>query len=571
MSKKISCSSSTEVSPNLTTFITRLPSSPLYQESPSPITFPSLSEELVFPSFSSHYPELFSPNITTRSINDSITPFPESNRIERRNSCILKRTTTDKQTQPQIYTTPNPLYRADNVYTHPHKPSPPYGSKKTPTISLFQRKTSSSDSLKRKSNKHKKTLAQFPKNNLIEENYLSLEQILTTLATNNVDAENKLTLFFRTLPLFTTIDQMLVAVRSVYKEAFPLIQRGLLDLMRHWVESDTDSCRDFLMSDNEVLIVNGLLSSELEETDKVMCKKLKLTIEKMRKKIKKQILVDEEKVSSLPFIPMSSLKWTEYNVKWLAATLTLHEHSLFASIPTSAFFKQMRGERSTISSTICKTITFFNSLSNWVTITLVKEARLQKRIEYLTEMIYLSDNLFFLNNFSSLMAIIAGLNHFSIVRMKMTWKGLDPELLKKYQKLESLMSHTQNYSNYRSLLKKCREPCVPYLGLILADLTFIDTGNLDIVDGKINFAKWILVGNQLENISTYQKLSYKQLTDTPNLLLFIPAISEFQNIDDDECDWYSKIMESADYELTIAQLVEELVQTRKENELLKKQ
>ena len=34
-----------------------------------------------------------------------------------------------------------------------------------------------------------------------------------------------------------------------------------------------------------------------------------------------------------------------------------------------------------------------------------------------------------------------------------------------------------------------RPPCIPYVGLVLQDLTFVHIGNPDTFDGKVNFAK----------------------------------------------------------------------------------
>ena len=50
-----------------------------------------------------------------------------------------------------------------------------------------------------------------------------------------------------------------------------------------------------------------------------------------------------------------------------------------------------------------------------------------------------------------------------------------------------------------------RPPCIPYVGLVLQDLTFVHIGNPDTFDGKVNFAKrWqqfnILVSLQQQKI-----------------------------------------------------------------------
>jgi Rap guanine nucleotide exchange factor 1 len=50
-----------------------------------------------------------------------------------------------------------------------------------------------------------------------------------------------------------------------------------------------------------------------------------------------------------------------------------------------------------------------------------------------------------------------------------------------------------------------RPPCIPYVGLVLQDLTFVHIGNPDTFDGKVNFAKrW-----QQFNILVSTKCNYK--------------------------------------------------------------
>lgn len=42
---------------------------------------------------------------------------------------------------------------------------------------------------------------------------------------------------------------------------------------------------------------------------------------------------------------------------------------------------------------------------------------------------------------------------------------------------------------FRLALAESSPPCIPYIGLILQDLTFVQIGNADLIEDKINFAK----------------------------------------------------------------------------------
>lgn len=85
-----------------------------------------------------------------------------------------------------------------------------------------------------------------------------------------------------------------------------------------------------------------------------------------------------------------------------------------------------------------------------------------------------------LGNFSSLMAILAGLGQSSTARLTHTKNALSPECKKILLELETLMSPQKSFSNYRNALRACKPPAVPYLGVYLQDLTFIEDGNPEV-------------------------------------------------------------------------------------------
>jgi hypothetical protein len=60
----------------------------------------------------------------------------------------------------------------------------------------------------------------------------------------------------------------------------------------------------------------------------------------------------------------------------------------------------------------------------------------------------------------------------------------------------------------RKHLKKVNPPCIPYLGIYLTDLTFVEEGNPDMVQGLINFNKRHLVSELIRSIQQYQLKPY---------------------------------------------------------------
>ena len=147
----------------------------------------------------------------------------------------------------------------------------------------------------------------------------------------------------------------------------------------------------------------------------------------------------------------------------------------------------------------------FNLSSNWVSCALVTQATLEGRISTLKKFIDLMSELEALNNFNGMMEVLSGINSSSVRRMKKTFKGLDAEYTKKFEKFENLLSHQFSYRGYRDHLHNINPPCVPYMGVYLTDLTFLMDGNPDNVDdGLINFKKRRLIAEVIEEIHQYQ-------------------------------------------------------------------
>jgi len=99
------------------------------------------------------------------------------------------------------------------------------------------------------------------------------------------------------------------------------------------------------------------------------------------------------------------------------------------------------------------------------------------------------------------MQLLSGLNNSSVRRLKKAWKGVSEKAKEQMVKLEAVMSHESNFRRYRDLLSshlKEAQPTIPYLALVLRDVTFIIDGNPDhLPNGNLNFEKMKLLGSHL--------------------------------------------------------------------------
>ena len=116
-----------------------------------------------------------------------------------------------------------------------------------------------------------------------------------------------------------------------------------------------------------------------------------------------------------------------------------------------------------------------------------------------------------MNNFSSLMAFIAGFNKSPLTRLKFTMKELPTRTLKRLSELEKLMSAESAYKVYRYRLHSVNPPCIPYLGVYLLDLTYMEDGNPNKIGPLINFSKRRLINTLIREVQQYQNEPYNLL------------------------------------------------------------
>ena len=112
-----------------------------------------------------------------------------------------------------------------------------------------------------------------------------------------------------------------------------------------------------------------------------------------------------------------------------------------------------------------------------------------------------------------------------------------------FNDLSNIVSARYQYSNYRKFMKSCQFPALPFLGVYLTDLTFLELGNPDFLPNSdcINFSKRRKVYRLVEEIKKFQK--------TPFSYPVVPQIQEFlvkqiKGDDDSTMEWDKKFVSS---------------------------
>ncbi|EFA74821.1 hypothetical protein PPL_11854 [Heterostelium album PN500] len=195
----------------------------------------------------------------------------------------------------------------------------------------------------------------------------------------------------------------------------------------------------------------------------------------------------------------------------VARQLTLIDFEIFSSIKPSELLNQSwnKPKLRHRSPNVLTLITRFNEISSWTASLILSNDKVKDRARNMAKIIKIAEYLMRpLNNFNTSMAILSGLNAASVHRLRFTKEEMPKHIQQIWADLQAQLSSNQSYKVYRDLLSKANPPCLPYLGVCLTDLTFIEDGNPDQIKGFINFSKRKLIYNAISTVQSFQNTRY---------------------------------------------------------------
>ncbi|KIJ54796.1 hypothetical protein M422DRAFT_200705 [Sphaerobolus stellatus SS14] len=213
-----------------------------------------------------------------------------------------------------------------------------------------------------------------------------------------------------------------------------------------------------------------------------------------------------------PIIPKSNklLKLLDIDPLEMARQLTLMESRLFAKIrPMECLNRGRDKKNSDHEDNISAIIDTSNKVAEWVADSILSKDEARKRAAIVKHFISIADRCRLLQNFSTMAALVAGLNSPPIRRLKRTWEQVNQRSKAQLQEAERTMDTNKNFTNYRAILKSAQLPCVPFFGVYLSVLTFIQDGNKNNIQGElINFSKREKFAEVVREIQHYQSKLY---------------------------------------------------------------
>ncbi|GAB1286705.1 RAS guanyl-releasing protein 1 [Apodemus speciosus] len=203
-----------------------------------------------------------------------------------------------------------------------------------------------------------------------------------------------------------------------------------------------------------------------------------------------------------------SLLFDHLEPEELSEHLTYLEFKSFRRISFSDYQNYLVNSCVKENPTMERSIALCNGISQWVQLMVLSRPTPQLRAEVFIKFIHVAQKLHQLQNFNTLMAVIGGLCHSSISRLKETSSHVPHEINKVLGEMTELLSSCRNYDNYRRAYGECSHFKIPILGVHLKDLISLYEAMPDYLeDGKVNVQKLLALYNHINELVQLQEVA----------------------------------------------------------------
>ena len=210
----------------------------------------------------------------------------------------------------------------------------------------------------------------------------------------------------------------------------------------------------------------------------------------------------------------------------LARQFTIKESRIFCSIlPEELLAIEWTKKTASMAVNVRAMSTLSTDLANLVADSILQPQDIKLRARIIKQWVKIANKCLELANYDSLMAIICSLNSSTILRLKRTWEQVSCKAKATLETLKGIVDTSRNFLVLRQRHQNAATPCLPFVGIYLTDLYFVDVGNQttrqlnsdDTVKGVpvINFDKHIKTAKIISDLQRFQ-IPYR-FTEIPEL------------------------------------------------------
>ncbi|CAG9116699.1 unnamed protein product [Plutella xylostella] len=283
----------------------------------------------------------------------------------------------------------------------------------------------------------------------------------------------------------------------------------VLNVLRHWISKHscdfwTDErlrglTMDFL---KEIEASPGLLPAEHKAASQLL---------RLLERPPDRTSIDLKAMFADPRVPTKESIETLSALE-IAEQMTYLDYQIFYCIRSEEFLGQAwnKADKADRAPHILMMTAHFNHISNLVISEILKKYTLAGRVAAIEKWAAVADIARCLHNFNGVLQICAALSNTSVYRLKKTWDKVSKTSKQTIEKMQTIISSECRFRILRDALHRCDPPCIPYLGMYLSDLSFIEEGTSNYTpDGLLNFSKMRMIAHVIREIRNFQQTPYK--------------------------------------------------------------
>ncbi|KAI6041442.1 ras GEF [Pisolithus marmoratus] len=241
-----------------------------------------------------------------------------------------------------------------------------------------------------------------------------------------------------------------------------------------------------------------------------------------------------------PIVP-KRIELLEIEPLELARQLTITESQLYQKIRPSECMQrsqQSQQVRMDPRDGVANFIRRSNKIAHWVAFSVLSKDEARRRASVIRQFILVADRCRTLQNFSTMGAIVSGLNSAPIHRLKRSWEQVNARYMSQLQTCEATINSYRNYNKVRTTLATVSPPCVPFVGVFLTALTHIQDGSKDYLPGNlVNFRKRQKISEVIQDLQRWQAKPHN-FHPLPSVLVYIDeSLQPFGDQDVNDLFW----------------------------------
>uniref|UniRef100_A0A8B9H5D0 Rap guanine nucleotide exchange factor (GEF) 5a n=1 Tax=Astyanax mexicanus TaxID=7994 RepID=A0A8B9H5D0_ASTMX len=258
-------------------------------------------------------------------------------------------------------------------------------------------------------------------------------------------------------------------------------------------------CRVYVSSDSYlgIRVRTTIVAQELLHT----------VAQRMEKPVEDMVLVAQtysggEILMYCPELAQRSTRLLGINTWDISVALTNLDWSLFNSVHEQELVYYTFSRQASSGHTVAleQLLQRCNEVQQWVMSEILLCPSLGKRVQLLKKFIKIAAHCKAQRNLNSSFAIIMGLNTAAVSRLNLTWEKVPGKFKKLFSELELLTDPSLNHKAYRDAFRKMKPPKIPFMPLLLKDITFIHEGNKTFHDNLVNFEKLHMIADTVRLI-----------------------------------------------------------------------